>query len=174
VADDANKNARHYRLLTRESSKIFIRLALHVLLIGTPAEPPIWQKRTCSSRTDWQTWCQNEYASLALAWFPSLSPRSRQAILLSSTPPQHKYRASWRARFEEHTKAPPTADNERFSIRQRSGMRLEWRSVLPVSAKRCWKVFPAIGDPDSWRHVISPEESPLTGADFSSQAFPTS
>jgi hypothetical protein len=174
VSDDATKMRGVIALLTRNSSKVFVRLALHVLSRNPAAAPDLAGTYLLNPEMIEPTWCQHEYASLALAWFPSLSPRQQESILAVIDSLPDKYRASWRARFEEHTKAPPTADNERIfnSATVRDAV-WKWRSVLPLERQEIVEcISRELGDPDSWRQrLFPPEESPLTSADFSAQAI---
>ncbi len=162
-------------ILSGETSKIFIRVALHVLARNPSTAPELADAYLLNPELIEASWCQAEYASLALAWFPSLAPDEQQALLAVVDSIPEKYRASWRARFEEQTKTPPTAENERVfdAVAVRDAV-WKWRAVLPPERQEALnKITSELGDPDAWMHRMFPEEvSPLTGADFSSRQIP--
>src|SRR5262249_32834257 len=117
-----------------------------------------------------QSWSQEEYASLARAWFPSLSHDKQQTILRVVDDLPDRYREGWRARFTEHHKSAPTAENERvYTASTIRDALWKWRWVLPPQRQQALNAIVAeLGDPDAWRHqVFAPEVSPLTDADFS-------
>ena len=162
-------------VLTEQSSNLFVRIVLHVLSRNPAAAPELAETYLLDPALIEASWCQPEYASLALAWFSSLSSEKQEAILLVVDSLPDKYRASWRARFEDHTKAPPTAENERiFNAATVRDVLWKWRTVLPPERQKALdKISSELGDPDAWRQRMFPEEvSPLTGADFSSRPIP--
>jgi hypothetical protein len=174
VADNPAQMRAVIGILSGETSKIFIRIALHVLSRNPAAAPELAEAYLLNPELIEASWCQIEYASLALVWFPSLAPDKQQVVLAVVDSLPDKYRASWRARFEEHTKALPTAENERiFNAATIRDALWRWRKVLPLERlETIDKIARELGDPDAWKQRLFPEEvSPLTGADFSSQAI---
>jgi hypothetical protein len=155
-------------LLEGFPSKIFRRLAVHVLALNPAAAPDIATGHLTDAELIEQSWSQHEYAELALAWFPSLPADKQSAILAIVDAIPVKYLPIWKARFEEHTKAPPTAEGERkfASLAIRDAV-WGWRSVLPVERQAA---LTGLGDPDAWRHnLFPPEESPLSESDLSAR-----
>jgi len=69
VADDATKMRGIIELLTRESSKISFVLPCTCSLRNPAAAPDLAETYLLNPELIEQTWCQNEYASLALAGF---------------------------------------------------------------------------------------------------------
>jgi hypothetical protein len=175
VADNPAQMHHVVGILSGETSKIFVRVALHVLARNPAAAPELAGAYLLNPALIEASWCKHEYASLALAWFPLPAPDRQQAILAVVDALPEKYRASWRARFEEHTKALPTEENERiFNAATIRDSLWKWRAVLPQERQETLnKIASELGDPDSWKHRMFPEEvSPLTGSDFSSRPIP--
>jgi hypothetical protein len=175
VADHPGEMRSIIGILTAQDSKIFTRIALHVLAKNAAAAPELAKEYLLDHELIGASWAQNEYASLALAWFPSLTPEDQNTILAVVDAIPVKYSAAWRARFEEHTKAPPTAENERvFNASSIRDAVWKWRAVLPPERQEALnKIVAELGDPDAWKLRMFPAEvSPLTGADFSSRPVP--
>jgi hypothetical protein len=175
VKDSPSEMHRIVGILSRQTSKVFIRIALHVLAENPGAAPELADAYLLDPERIEASWADDEYASLALAWFSSLSPDKQNRILAVIDAIPDKHRAAWRARFEEQTKAPPTAENERiFNAASLRDAVWKWRSVLPPERQEAInKIADELGDPDAWKHLMFPEEiSPLTGADFSSRPIP--
>jgi hypothetical protein len=175
VSDDPSLMRHIISILRSDSSKIFIRVALHLLSWNPAAAPELAEAYLLNAELIEASWCQHEYASLALAWFPSLAPDKQQVVLAVVDSLPDKYRASWRSRFEEHTKAPPTEENERiFNAATIRDVLWKWRAVLPQERQDTLKkIAGEIGDPDAWKQQMFPEEvSPLTGTEFSSRPIP--
>ena len=172
VADHPAQMRNVIDILAKQPSKIFVRIVLHVLSRNPAGAPELAEAYLLNPELIEASWCQTEYASLALAWFPSLSPDKQEAILLVVDSLPDKYRASWIARFEEHKKALPTQENERIfnAVTVRDAV-WKWRAVLsPDRQEALNKIVSELGDPDSWRERLFPTEtSPLTGTDFSSR-----
>ena len=75
------------------------------------------------------------------------------------------------------SKEPPTAENERiFSALTIRDALWEWRSVLPPQRQQALNdIVSELGDPDAWRQQLFPaEESPRSGAEFSTRPIPES
>jgi hypothetical protein len=175
VADDPAQMRKVIGILAKQASKLFVRIALYVLSRNPAAAPELAEAYLLNPELIEASWCHPEYAALALAWFPSLSPDKQEAILLVVDSLPDKYRATWIARFDEHRKTLPTEEDDRiFGAATVRDVTWQWRAVLPLERQEALnKIVSELGDPDSWRHRMFPTEtSPLTGADFSSQPIP--
>lgn len=175
VADHPGKMRGVNAVLTARSSTVFTRIALHVLAQDPAVAPELAETCLLDPTLIEASWAQDEYASLALAWFPALSRDQQERILAVIDAIPNKYRDAWKARFEENTKAPPTAENERiFDASAFRDAVWRWRAVLPSQRQDALnKVVAELGDPDAWKHRMFPEEvSPLSGADFTSRSVP--
>jgi len=174
VADDPARMRNVIGILTSHPANFFVRLALHVLAQNPSAAPDLAEAYLLNAELIEGTWCQDEYAALARAWFPSLSPEKQAVVLRVVDLMPEKYRAAWRTRFEEHHKTPPTPENERtFAAATVRNALWKWRSVLPRERQEALdRIVEKLGDPDAWREqLFPPEESPLNGADFSTRTI---
>jgi hypothetical protein len=172
IAEDPTRMRRVIGILTENPAKIFVRLALHVVAQNPTAAPDLSDAYVLNPELIEQTWARHEYAELARAWYPSLSPGNQQAVLAVVNAMPDKYRAAWRARFAENNKAPPTGENDRvFSALTIRDALWDWRSVLPPERQQALDdIVAEFGDPDAWRHQLFPaEESPRSGAEFSTR-----
>lgn len=172
IAENPAQMRRVIGILTDNPAKIFVRLALHVLAQNPAAAPDLSDAYVLNPELIEQTWARHEYAELARAWYPSLSPSNQQAVLAVVDAMPDKYRAAWRARFAENHKTPPTSENERvFSALTIRDALWDWRSVLqPERQQALNDIVAELGDPDAWRHqLFPPEESPRSGAEFSTR-----
>jgi hypothetical protein len=151
------------------SQPMFSRLALHVLA-RRPDEAPILASAYLENpELIDASWCQYEYAELALAWFPSMPADSQSRILAVVDSLSDKYKPGWRRRFTEHKGFPPTVDDERkFSASVYRDAAWRWRAALPVERRNeLEKIAIELGDPDAWRERLFPEyESPLAEIDI--------
>jgi hypothetical protein len=152
--------------------KIFRRLALHVLAKKAAAAPGVASALLTDKGLVGEAWCEDEYAELALAYFPRLSSADQNAIFsFIDTLPDH-FRAGWRDNFTAANNRQPSADDERRyeSAVLRDAM-WRWRAVLPADRRRLVdKSVEELGDPDAWRnHLFPPEVSPLSAADFAAR-----
>jgi hypothetical protein len=175
IADNPTCMRSVVGILTGNPAKIFTRLALHVLAKNPGTVPDLADAYLLNPELIEQSWAQHEYAELALAWFPSLSPDSQQAVLAVVDVMPEKYRAAWRERFQQHHKTAPTAKDENiFAALTIRDALWNWRSVLPPERQEIIdRIVAEHGDPDAWRHrLFPPEESPLSGAEFSKQPIP--
>ena len=175
IKDDPARMNSVIGILTRHPAKIFVRLALHVLAQNPSTAPDLAETYLLSAEFIEESWCQDEYAALALVWFPSLAPEKQAAILRVVNSIPDKHRAAWKARFEEHRKAAPTPEDERrFVAATIRDMLWKWRSVLPAERQEAVnRIVKELGDPEAWRHhLFPPEESPLSGAEFSTRPIP--
>ena len=153
-------------------SKIFVRLRLYILALNPGAAPDLATAYVTDPSLIEATWCRDEYSRLALAWFPSLDAPHQAKILGVMDALPDKFLDTWKARFEEHTNAPPNAEDERkFRASVFRDTVWKWREALPGDRQRALNLaVQELGDPDAWRQrIFPPEESPLSGADLSSQ-----
>jgi hypothetical protein len=155
--------------------KIFKRIALHVLSKHAARAPALCATLLNDPILVGENWYEDEYAELALAWFPSLAAADQQAILTQIDRLPDEYRATWMRRFEEHEKRAPDAKD----IRGYEGSIFrdavwKWRDALPTKRKeQLEEVVREQGDPDAWQERLFPTEiSPLTGSDFASRPVP--
>jgi hypothetical protein len=152
------------------SSKIFVRLSLHVLAVNPAAAPELADAYLINPELIEASWCRHEYAELALAWFPSLTVEKQTAVLRVVDSIPDKYRATWKVRFEEWKKEPPTSDDERkFEANIFRDVVWAWRGVLPPERRKALEQIASdLGDPDASAERLFPvEENPQAAADFS-------
>ena len=115
------------------SSKIFIRIALHVLSLNSSSAPDLAQAWLTDPDLIEETWCRAEYGELARAWFPSLPATGQQKILTHVDSVPDKYRDRWKQRFEAHEKRRPTPDEERnYDASVVRDLLWHWRTALPA------------------------------------------
>jgi hypothetical protein len=175
IADDPTRMRSVIALLTSNPAKIFVRLSLHVLAQNPAAATDLAQAYLVDPDLIEQRWAQHEYAELARAWFPSLSPDKQKGVLEIVDAMPAKHRAGWRTRFEDHHKTAPTPENERvFAALTIRDAVWSWRSVLPTERQQALaQIVAELGDPDAWRRrLFPPEESPLSGTEFSTRPIP--
>lgn len=150
------------------SSRLFMRIALHVLSFAPERAPETAQALLSTPELIDATWCRIEYGQLALSWFPSLSPSVQQDILAYVDSVPGIYRERLNKRFAEYQKRSPTEEEQR--ARDASIVRdlvWHWRDVLPTERRQAVE---KLGDPDAWRAKLDePDASPLTAPDFSSR-----
>jgi hypothetical protein len=159
-------------ILTSNPAKIFERLALHVLSLAPADAPDLAEAFLLNHELIEAEWCRYEYAALALAWFPSLSPKQQTAILGVVDMIPRKFLPLWKAKFKEQNGVPPTAEEERtFSKYQIRNAVWRWRSVLPQDRQDAVdRIVDELGDPDSWRtQYLLPEISPLAAVEFTTR-----
>ena len=177
IADDPARMRDVIGILTNPSSKLFVRLVLHTLSLNPAAAPELAETYLLNPELIEASWCRPEYASLALAWFPSLSAEKQEAILLVVDFLPDKYSAAWKARFEEHTKAPPTAENERiFNASTVRDVLWQWRAVLPPERRKALAAISSeLGDPTPGDSGCFPKRLALFREQtFLRDPFPTS
>jgi hypothetical protein len=155
--------------------RIFKRLALHVLSRQAAVAPALSASYLMDTSLIGESWCDDEYAELALAWFPSLAPVDRQAILRHIDTIPDQYRNMWAGRFEEQQKRPPDAnDINNYNNAVFRDAVWKWREALPANRKaQIEAIVTEQGNPDAWHERLFPTEvSPLTGTDFASRSIP--
>ncbi len=170
-ADPANVH-RVLKLLSNYKPRIFRRIALHALALA-PGEAPDVADRCLTDADLIETdWCRQEYAELARAWLHRLPP-DRQKVIFDFIDLVPASRLdTWHARFEQHEKRKPTAEDDRkycdITIRD---IVWEWRDALPSDRRAALeKTIAEFGDPDAWQQRFSAtDESPLTRASMQSQ-----
>ncbi|AIY40141.1 hypothetical protein LT85_0983 [Collimonas arenae] len=173
IHGDALQMPAVLEVLGKHTPKLFRRLEMFLL----SQHPAAASERARSLLLDAELleapWCTHEYALLALAWFPSLTPTDQQTVLGQADAISGRYMDGWKARFEERAKQPPNAEEVRiFSAHVLRDALWYWRAVLPTDRQRSVDAIVAeFGDPEAWRNAYwtGQEESPLATADFASQ-----
>ena len=154
--------------------RIFKQIALQVLSRCAPQAPSLAAEFLSDKELIGESWCEEEYAELAKAWFAHLT-ESQQAIifdLIDTMPDKYHW---WPSQFEEHHGKPPDANDMRL-FRQ-SVIRdatWKWREALPALRRQALDaIVEEIGDPDAWRNtILRPSVSPMSGDDFVSRSLP--
>lgn len=152
--------------------RIFKRLGLHILSKHASAASNLAASLLTSDDLVGESWCEDEYAELALTWFPSLEPAQQNTIfgIIDAMPGQ--YEAAWEGHFEAQQRRVPNEDDRR--IFKESVVRdavWKWKDVLPASRKASiQKIVNELGSPDDWQsRIFPPEVSPLTSNDFTAR-----
>jgi hypothetical protein len=169
---DETRMRRVVGLLGGYEPKIFIRLYLYVLASNPAAAPDLATATVTDLSLIEASWCRDEYSRLALAWFPSLTPADQAKVVGVIDALPDKYLNAWKARFEEHKKTPPNAEDERkFRAAIFRDVVWKWRAALPAERRHALDlIVQELDDPDAWKEqLFPPEESPLRGTDFSSR-----
>ncbi len=175
IQEDATRMRRVVELLAGYEPKIFVRLYLHVLASNPAGAPDLATAYLTDRSLIEASWCRDEYSRLALAWFPSLTPEDQTKVLGVIDALPDKYLNAWKARFEEHRKKAPVADDERkFRAASFRDLVWKWRAALPTERQQALdRTVQELGDPDAWKEQLFPqEESPIHGTDFSSRSIP--
>jgi hypothetical protein len=145
-------------------AKIFARMRLHLLAMAPAAAPDLAATDLTDASLIDATWCREEYAALAKAWFPLLSQAQQTSILdyIESVP--ESFLETWRARFEQYEKRKPEASDER-QYRETTVREIvwRWRAALPAEYQATVeKTTAEFGDPEAWRERhFRQAESPL-------------
>jgi len=175
VQQDAKRMRGVVSALAGYPPKIFTRLYLYILASNPAASPDLATASLTDSDLIEASWCRDEYAKLALTWFPSLAPKDQAKVLAVIDSLPDKYLAAWKRRFEEHVKKAPGAEDERkFRAATFRDTVWKWRAALPAPRQEALDgIVKELGDPDAWKEQLFPaDESPLTGTDFSSRPIP--
>jgi hypothetical protein len=175
IQQDARRMGGVVRALAGYPPKIFTRLYLYVLASNPAAAPDLATTYLTDSELIEASWCRDEYAKLASAWFPSLTREDQAKVLAVIDSLPDKYLAAWKRRFEEHMKKAPNAEDERkFRAATSRDLVWKWRAALPAPRQKALeRIVKELGDPDAWKEqLFPPDESPLTGTDFSSRPIP--
>ena len=153
------------RMLTDVPAKIFVRMSLHLLSLDPASAPEEATDSLLDKGLITENWCNTEYAALAVAWYPSLTPEIQAEILRIVDAVPDEYLEWWTARFEEQQKVTPTPEDvQRFRIGCVTELLWKWRTVLPPDRQ---EALVKSGDPDAWhRGMMASDESPLKTADF--------
>jgi len=152
--------------------KIFKRIALYVLSKNTDAAPKIADERLTDSDLIGQSWCEDEYAELALAYFSRLPTIRQEKIFATIDAMPDRYRDRWKENLAAAENRVPTADDERrFNIAVVREAMWKWRGALPADRKQLLdESVVELGNPDAWHErLFPPEFSPLSSVDFSSR-----
>jgi hypothetical protein len=161
------------RQLFDRGPRILKRIALQVLSQSAALAPHLAVAYLSSKDLIGASWCEDEYAELAKAWFPSLAPGQRDEIFatIDALPDQYGW---WPERFEAHEGRPPSDDDMsrfRHSV-IRDAMWL-WREVLPQGRREALDALVMeVGDPDVWRNQYFRESvSPMSGDEFAARSI---
>jgi hypothetical protein len=172
ILGDALQMPTVLAVLGKHNSKVFRRLEMFVLSRNPTAAPERARSLLLDAKLLESSWCQHEYANLALAWFPSLTPEDQQTVLRQVDAISGRYLDRWKARIEEHEKRPPNAEEVRaFLAHVLRDALWYWRAALPADRQGAVDAIVAeFGDPEAWRNSFwtGQEESPLATADFAS------
>ena len=153
IAEDPSRMRSVIGILISNPAKIFVRIALHVLAQNPAAAPELAEAHLLDPELIEATWAEHEYASLAIAWFPSLDQGKQQAMLAVVDAKPDKYRAAWRERFQQNHGTEPTAEDERVyeALTVRDAL-WNWRAVLPPDRRdTIERISRERGDPEAWR-----------------------
>ena len=133
--------------------KIFVRIALHVLAKKPDAAPELAEKYLQDPELIDSHWCAEEYAELALAWFPSLGANKRQVVLGVVDAVPARYRIGWEQRFiERYDRRPSDEDVRRYEAATVRDVLWLWRAALPPARQEALaKAAAEFGDPDAWK-----------------------
>jgi hypothetical protein len=161
------------RQLFERGPRILKRIALQVLSRCAALAPDLASVYLADKNLIGASWCQDEYAELAKAWFPHLTLANQDAILttVDAMPDQYGW---WPKRFEEHEGRPPNADDMRhFKYSVIRDATWHWREALPQSRRQALEaIVKEIGDPDAWRnHYFRESVSPMSGDDFAARSI---
>ncbi len=69
------------RMLTSVNGQIFVRLSLHLLAQDPASAPEEATDCLLDKGLITETWCNAEYAALAKAWYPSITPENQAEVL---------------------------------------------------------------------------------------------
>jgi hypothetical protein len=153
------------RYLEPYRARIFVQMRLYLLALAPSSAPDLAASHLTDLSLVDADWCREEYASLARAWFPHLTPSEQSDVLeyIDSIPETHL--ESFRTWFERHEKRKAEAVDERryreMTVRDVVWL---WRSALPSDRRAAIeKTVAEFGDPDAWRErYFQHAESPLS------------
>ena len=175
LGEDPSRIRSVIGILTSNPAKIFVRVALHVLAQNPAGAPELVEGYLLDPELIEATWAKNEYAALAVAWFPSLDYQKQQAILAVVDAKPDKYRDPWRQGFRRNHGTEPTVEDERVfeALTVRDAL-WNWRAVLPPDRRDAIeRIGRERGDPDAWRQqFFAPEVSPLDASEFATRSVP--
>lgn len=157
-------------LLTDTSINICKRIAMHVLAKKPSAAPELAQAWLTNVDLIEDSAYEGEYAALARAWYPSLSPYAQKAVLDSVRAIPGRYRDGWKARREQHGQPVSPEDERMFDALVVRDALWKWRTVLPPDVQaELDETADKYEDPDAQKHVsrFRREESPLQATDLS-------
>ena len=174
-AADAVNVERTAKALFECKPRIFARLALHVLSKYANAAPALSTVMLMDAALIGESWCEEEYADLARARFPTMTPEQQNCVFRVVDAMPDRYRAGWIERFKEHEKRPPNSiEAANFDLSVMRDAVWKWREALPDARRKAVERIAAeLGEPDGWRNRLFPEEvSPLSAAELSTQPIP--
>ena len=160
-------------LFKEQNAEIFQRFALHILARHPAAASDLATAYLLDAQLIEATWCHEEYATLARAWFPFLREEEKYKVLEIVDGSSDKYRPQWRERYLEHKGSPPGAEDERKYVSATyRDLTWRWRDVLPHDRQQSLAdIVEELGDPDAWKKDAFPsEESPLTADELAEKS----
>ena len=94
------------------SSEIFKRIALYVLSKNADAAPKIADERLTDYDLIGESWCEDEYAELALAYFEKLPADRQEKIFATIDAMPERYGDRWKENLAAVENREPTAADE--------------------------------------------------------------
>ncbi|VVC84267.1 hypothetical protein [Sideroxydans sp. CL21] len=169
VGEDATSIRGVMTILAEHSPIVFSRLALHLLAMNPKSATDLVESYLTNLKLIEADGCNHEYAELALAGYPSLTPEKQQEILRAVDSIPEKCMPVWKIRFEERYKTPPTGkDEQEFCDNVIMETLWKWRSALSTERQEALSIVAEKhGAPDArWDRIFPIEESPLIEADL--------
>lgn len=151
-------------LFRKQSADVFRRLQLHILALNPAVAPDLATHHLLDAHLVEASWCHLEYASLARAWFPSLSANEQASVLRIVDGIPEKYRPKWHERLLKDGDSLPSAEDERrYEAQTYRDATWWWREVLPPERQLALsKIVEEFGDPNAWKERMrQSEESPV-------------
>lgn len=156
--------------LVEASANIFKRIAIHVLAKNPAAAPDLAQAWLVDVNLIEDSTYKEEYAALALAWYPSMSLDVQKALLDTVRSIPDRYRDSWRVRREQQGLPVSLEDERMFDALVIREVLWHWRAALPKEVQaELNETDQRYGEPDAWKHeaVFREEKPALWASDFS-------
>jgi hypothetical protein len=165
---------RVHKILQAYEGRIYRRMQMHVISLAPHEAPDLAEAYLMDEELLDASWCRDEYAKLANAWFPSLAPAKQRIILDEIDAIPKGFFDKWKSLFEQREHRLPTAEEERAywatSIRD---IFWKWRDALPSERRtELGLIVAEFGDPDAWRNrFFASGQSPLSREAMQSQAI---
>ncbi len=155
--------------------KLFKRIALHVA--SKYAAPIADLSKALLLDPDYigESWCEDEYAELALARFPTLAVDDQSKILAAVDALPAAHRDGWAERFKQRTgNAPDAADIRSFDLSVTRDAVWKWKEALPAEWRTAIEnIEREFGAPEDLKRWLFPEDvSPVSITDLSSKPIP--
>jgi hypothetical protein len=136
---------------------LFRRLALHVLAQRVEEAPDLADARLTATELIGESWCEREYAELALARFANLAPELQAGILGRFDMRVDQLLLDWQKWFERDRGRIPTPEEERRArLAVRRDMFWHWQRVLPGDRREeLTAIVDEIGGPRDWMDRVT-------------------